>query len=481
MKKSERIRKTGTSKHKCKRNCPNFKNDIKYISIIEERTEGMDTKVIDERQISRFFQENNRKTFLKMIARYENYIAPIMRANGYTRINQKERTVVFSFGEMTFSRSRWKKDGKIRIPVDEKLGLVPRARYSKELIYQLTELANFMPYRKVVTVVEELKQIYITKNSVQRALETAGKLLAGKEDYRILALPEGKMDRIEPETLYIEGDGVWVKQTNTEQQSKSMELTHFVVHTGSQQGNRNTLTNKFEIVSTQHKKAKEQLLDLIYNRFKITPETVIITNSDGGLGYSPRFFKELIAGFRSKRHYHFWDPFHVNKILKMNLNGFPSELTTRAFQAIQHRSKKEMQTVLETAESLIETDDKLESFRRFKSQLLENFSYTAKPEHKGLSSAGIGIVESQHRKITYRMKNRGMYWSQQGADIMSQTILLTYKGELRDLFFGQWRTDYEKMQSLEEFTADYFMQESEKNYFFPVFSVSKRQRPRLND
>lgn len=134
----------------------------------------MDLAVLDERDFFTALQENNRQTFLKMIEKYESYIAPIMRTQGFKRINQKERTVIFSFGEMTFSRSRWKKGDVVRIPVDEKLGLKPRARFSQELLYQLTTLSNFMPYRKVVSVMELLKNIYITKNSVQRALETAG-------------------------------------------------------------------------------------------------------------------------------------------------------------------------------------------------------------------------------------------------------------------------------------------------------------------
>ena len=142
----------------------------------------MDLAVLDERDFFTALQENNRQTFLKMIEKYESYIAPIMRTQGFKRINQKERTVIFSFGEMTFSRSRWKKGDVVRIPVDEKLGLEPRARFSQELLYQLTTLSNYMPYRKVVSEMELLKNIYITKNSVQRALETAGGLLKERDE-----------------------------------------------------------------------------------------------------------------------------------------------------------------------------------------------------------------------------------------------------------------------------------------------------------
>ena len=306
-----------------------------------------------------------------------------------------------------------------------------------------------MPYRKVVLVMELLKNIYITKNSVQRALETAGGLLKERDEYRVLAVPEEKK-RIKPEILYVEGDGVWVKQSHPETEAKSVELSHFVVHTGSKRGKRNVLKNKMEVVSTQYYKAKDKLIDLIYNHFEVTPKTLIITNSDGGHGYSPHIFQDLASAFKPKAHFHFWDAFHVHQALKINLTPLSAELTEEAFKAIKKRDKSRLNTVLDTAESLIDSDNKLETFGRFKRQLLRNFQYTVTPEQIGLSSSGIGIMESQHRKIAYRMKNRGMYWSKKGADTMSRTILLNHTGELRDLFFGNWRTEYEKIQEIDD-------------------------------
>ena len=398
----------------------------------------------DEREYFSFLQENSKQVFLKMLAKYEKQIAPGLRARGYTRINEAERTVIFSFGEVTFSRSRWRKDNETIIPIDEKLGLYPRVKFSNEVIFQLTQLSNLLPYRKVAEVIELLNQVYITKNSVQTAISKAGQLLEEKEEYRILSLPDQK--KIKTDKIYIEGDGLWIKQSSSESDSKSAELTHFVAHTGVKKGKRNTLTNKIEIVSTHHKKAKEQLLDSLYNQYEVTPETVIITNSDGGLGYSPGYFKELVSVFNHKEHFHFWDSFHVNQAIKINFRGLPSELSDLAFKAIKKRRKKSLEAILDTAESLIESESRLIAFQRFSRQLLKNFSFTAEPKSKGISSCGIGIMESQHRKISYRMKNRGMYWSKKGADTMSQTILLQHEGKLRDLFFGNWRNQYEKIR-----------------------------------
>ena len=55
-------------------------------------------------------------------------------------------------------------------------------------------------------------------------------------------------------------------------------------------------------------------------------------------------------------------------------------------------------------------------------------------------------MESQHRKVTYRMKHRGMYWSIKGACAMAKMILLERIDQLDDLFFGDWRRQYQKVK-----------------------------------
>ncbi|WP_029776315.1 UPF0236 family transposase-like protein, partial [Streptococcus agalactiae] len=260
--------------------------------------------------------------------------------------------------------------------------------------------------------------------------------------------------------------GVWVKQSSPNKKGKSIELSHFVVHTGSEKGSRNVLKGKFEVISTYCQEARRKLLDVVMNHFEITPETVIVTNSDGGKGYSPAIFSEIAKAFHPKAHLHFWDTFHVHQGIKKHLRPFPSELTELAFEALKNQDRQKLKTVFDTGEALV-SDEKLEEFQRFRRQLMKNFRYTEKPEAFGLPSSGIGIMESQHRKITYRMKNRGMYWSKRGADTMSQTILLSYAGKLRELFFGDWRKSYRKMKDQEVKFLGQFWQPQDKIYTIP--------------
>ena len=69
----------------------------------------MDTKIIDERDFVEKFKEKNLEGFHKFVSDYDNYISPIMRARGYKFVNYAERTVTFTFGQVTFSRKRWYK------------------------------------------------------------------------------------------------------------------------------------------------------------------------------------------------------------------------------------------------------------------------------------------------------------------------------------------------------------------------------------
>lgn len=65
---------------------------------------------------------------------------------------------------------------------------------------------------------------------------------------------------------------------------------------------------------------------------------------------------------------------------------------------------------------------------------MNNFKYVKPASQRGILNRGIGIMESQYRKITYRMKRRGMYWSKWGISTMAKIIILELSDKLQDLF-----------------------------------------------
>ncbi|EPU37040.1 ISLre2 family transposase [Streptococcus agalactiae] len=408
----------------------------------------------DERQLKEQLIAQNATDFYDFISKYDEEMVPIMKARGYTCIHSMERTVAFTFGEFTYRRRRWKKGDKWVVPVDEKLGLKKNVRFSWEFMYQIARLSSMMPYEKVIQVIQMTYYITITKPTVVQAVKLCDRLLEERDAYRFYENSDCQ-ERVKIDIIYIEGDGVMVKARDTDTDNKNYDLSHFVVHTGSRKvgSNRFELKDKKEFVGLDNRLVRDQVLDYLYNNYDITENTILITNSDGGHGYTPYVFKEMAKALRVKRHEHFWDEYHINQNIKTFFKSYSDELRDGAFQAIKEHNKEKLRTVLDTTESLILTEEEMAEFEKIKRKLLNNFQYTKPAELRGLSHAGIGIMESQHRKITYRMKKRGMYWTVWGSETMSRIIVLNYENKLRDLFFGTWREEYQKMIELENVSA----------------------------
>lgn len=400
-------------------------------------------------EIKELFKRYNTKSFTDFIQKYDEQMVPVMKARGYRCIHSIERTVAFTFGEFTFKRKRWKKGTDWIVPVDEKLGLQKNTRFSWELLYQIAKLATIMPYDKVVQVIALLYGISITKPTVVKAVKLGADLLAEKAKEAV-------------DVIYVEGDGVMIKAKVQESTNHRFDLTHFVIHTGRRQigKDRFELLNKKEFIDLDHHLVREQVLDYLYNTYDITKDTLLITNSDGGHGYTPYVFKELAKALNIKRHERFWDTYHLKQKVETFFKPYPEELLIKAQEAILTHDKQAFRLVLDSTESLLETEKELETFQHFKRKLLNNFQYTKPAYLRGLSHAGIGVMETQHRKITYRMKNRGMYWTLTGVEALSQMILLADKNGLEDLFFGDWQEAYHPIKELNKIPVSDWLKES---------------------
>lgn len=143
------------------------------------------------------------------------------------------------------------------------------------------------------------------------------------------------------------------------------------------------------------------------------------------------------------------------------MKPFPLTFEEGLFQAIAQHDKKAVKEILNRASALIPEKEESfgESFVTFSRKLLRNFAYTKSPESRGLSSAGIGIMESNHTKLSYRMKKQARHWSVEGALIMGQMILDKAEGKLHDLFFGDWREKYAKYKDLDCLSVQQFLKE----------------------
>lgn len=416
-------------------------------------------KRFDEAQMFLDFQQEAVNRFLTEIAAYDEQVAPAMEHQGYKLHKQDKRTVVFTFGEVTYYRNRWSKDGNYRTPVDEYLGLEKYSRYSNQLVYEIAKIAPCTSYRKVVDIIKTTYKLDITKNLVSKAVAEAGELIKEREAYRFYE-EKTQTKKIVADIIYTEGDGVLIKTFDKQTgHLANMELTHFVVHTGSEQvgKNRFALENKKTFIGDNHHQVRQEVQDYVYNHFDITDKTVLVSNSDHGSGYSPYIFRELAKSLGIRRHEHFWDAYHLNQLVEEYFKPYPLELKELVFEGIAGHDREKVKLAVQTVESLITDDLELEVFGKFGQRLLRDFRYTKPAELRGLPRAGIGIMETQHRKITYRMKKQGRYWSRRGAVTMSKLILLNYEGKLQDLFFGDWRDRYAYFRELEQVPISHYL------------------------
>ena len=397
----------------------------------------------DERGFVEELYRQREYEFLKRVAAYDKQIAPTMRANGYKRVDSSERTVLFTFGEMTFSRSRWRRGTNTRYPVDEWLGLKKYMRCSLELMYHLVRYASEMSYRQVCRMIKLSYHLEITKDTVLKAVKLTGQLFSEKGHYRYF-VEEEVSEKIKAPVIYVEGDGVLVKTNTGGDEKHNTDLAHFLVHTGTKiVHGRTVLLNKHEIIHTDYEVARDELLDYLYNHFEITNQTILVTNSDNGKGYTRRLFQNIQKALKIKRHEHFWDAHHVKEKITSFFKSYPKILKDLMFKAIQTHNRKLLKTVLDTVESLVTDDEEYLVFQKFRKKFLNNFKDTKPAKLRGLSHKGIGVMESQHCKVTFRMKHRGMYWSIKGACAMAKLILLERIDQLEDLFFGNWRKNYQ--------------------------------------
>lgn len=396
-----------------------------------------------EKTLWQRFESEKAESFQHWVDSYDREVSASLVKQGWKYVKRSERSACFSFGEMTFMRRCYCKDGNWCFPVDECLGLPRYARHSQYLLFKLSFLATLMPYRRVAQTLEFLQGIGVTKDTVLKAVKTTSKYLNEQENY--YACEEKKEEKVEADYLYIEGDGVYFHTQNTKRACK--EMIHFVVHTGRKKigKKRYKLENKHEIVAFSHRQARQRLIKCLDTNYLFHEKTILITNSDMGAGYGAKTFKDLARFLHLKNHYHFWDRYHVNELIRRNFRNQSKALRDLCFEAIKTHQRNKLIACLDTLESNLFSSVSLETFFEFKERILKYFKYTRPLTLCDLPSGGVGIIESQHRKLTYRMKNKGMYWSHQGAEAMCQMILYGSKG-LYELFFGDWLETWQELK-----------------------------------
>ena len=333
------------------------------------------------------------------------------------------------FGTITFSRRLVRREGgKPFYPLDNILGLSPYQRYSPLLLYSVTKVAAGSVYRAAAEAVNTLTPLDISHQIVRRMVRTVGDKYAQYEEVQANPAFCGDEPLEKPKYLFIEGDGVLMKG----QPKGSVEVHRFQVATGVKQIGKRRIMTGFHVFAGFDRKHVLELLEAYLDNHYDLSRCTVLSNSDGGSGYTKDVFDELAEG--SKRHEHFRDQYHVNEKIRQRL-GFVKK---RGMVDLLHHKvwKHDLEGVrccLDMLEGETSNAEEEENVRKLGAYLERNWEYlTPLAMRKGLEECqkGLGTCESNHWAYTYRMKKQGRRWSRRGGLGMVKVISGLKNGDL---------------------------------------------------
>lgn len=240
------------------------------------------------------------------------------------------------------------------------------------------------------------------------------------QEWQDIQRQETSVEETEAPVVYIEGDGLVLRG----QHKKQLEIHRMQVYEGREkEGKRTRLIHVYHMASTEYEKTWERAGWYMHRQYGLS-HTIVISNGDGGTGYSYEAFQELAAG--CKWHEHQRDVYHVHRKVKERLHFAAPEVQEEIRKRIWNHDETSRALWLDTAESEAEGNDELQDKERLRRYLKRNWTYVEPlNQRQKLEKVHLiqpGACEAGHRIYSYRMKHQGRCWSQEGAEAMVQLI-----------------------------------------------------------
>lgn len=364
------------------------------------------------------------------------------RQLGWETERKDPRTIQFLYGPVTYKRTlMYDTKGLPQYPMDEFLGIRKRQRLSPYVEVKTAELASENTYRQTAKAIQEWTPIQISHQTVGNIVKKVGEAQSRFDEAMVTELeyaaelPEGK----EVPFLMAEADGVLVRGVNKRSQ---VEVRHCIVYEGwEHNGKRVSLKNPYTIMSTL---ALNDFWDSVQaqiaHRYTLT-HTKVITNSDGGAGYTAERFQTAFSQSTNPV-LNQLDAFHVTKAITAALRPFP-EWKEKVHTAVKEKDVNTFRLCLDTIESQLEEQKAIDRISALRSYLLNNweriFDWREKIDGVPEGARGLGAMESHQRHVTFRMKKRGMHWGQPGAEAMVKVKQGMLNGTLYQAYLEQNR------------------------------------------
>lgn len=161
-------------------------------------------------------------------------------------------------------------------------------------------------------------------------------------------------------------------------------------------------------------------------------ETLIIANSDGGSGYESSKFEAVLG--RYGRYEYCLDAYHVMRQITGKL-GFNKTLQAAVRQAVKAYDFDEVKVLLDSAESLLEDEKRLERVISLRAYLARYWEAIKPLSQRSLSvTSGVGVCESGHRYYTNRMKRQRRNWLKRGAENMALLLTAVRNKDFKDRY-----------------------------------------------
>src|SRR5690625_1197031 len=365
-------------------------------------------------------------TFASLVGEVFNQVNKVVKENkqeeNWMVERNDKRNVQFIFGNVQFKRTlMYDENGEANYPLDDWLGIRKHQRYSPLVELKLAELASEVTYRESARILTEWTAVDISHSSVGNILKTVGSAQAEADKEMVLeleesaCLPEGK----KTDFLYTEADGVFVRSL---EKKKHIEVSHGILYEGwNLNGKRVSLENQTVIMTTQPiDQFWAEIQTVAAHRYSLE-NTQIVSNSDGGAGYAAERFQSAFSQSRFPI-LHQLDAYHVAQDINRKFGYKKSELKDKIRKAIEGYNWDDFHLILDTFESTLEEEKAIEKGREFQTYIVRHWAYIKdwrkRISHAPKGARGLGSMESNQRKISFRMKKRGMHWSKDGAEAM---------------------------------------------------------------
>jgi len=178
--------------------------------------------------------------------------------------------------------------------------------------------------------------------------------------------------------------------------------------------------------------------------------TQVVTNSDGGQGYTAEKFQEAFSQSRYPV-LNQLDSYHIAQGLNRALGSKKSSYKDQIRKALKQHDWDQFTLWLDTYESTLEDKKQIEKINEFRTYINHNwdriFDWREKVENPPEDARGLGAMESN---ISFRMKRRGMHWSSEGSEAMVEVKQGMINNTLRDVYLRSQERSARKQREVKK-------------------------------